>query len=110
MIIESYIFCNGNARLAVNSTDVSLDCFARQGGKHYTIQVLPFCFLPHCPKEIPASDSHFSCTNSLILHSQSTSQLTILPKISKKAIYLSWLRAHFSHYSSVFGSVLALLD
>lgn len=110
MIFETNIFCNRNERLDVNSNDISFDCFAKQDSKDFTLQVFPFCFFPHFPKEIPASDSHFSSPNSLILHNESTQQLAILPKISKKAIYQSWLRVHFSRYSSLFQSVLALLD
>lgn len=110
MVISADIFCRKNARLEVNSTDISLDCFARKGSKHYAVQVFPFCFFPHRPKEIPTSDAHFSCPNTLILHNSSTGQLSLLPKISKQAIYLSWLLTLSPPYSSLFRSVLALLD
>jgi hypothetical protein len=87
--------------------DLMVECIGHEGKQIALRQVLPLTANTPASTFITPSNHYNLQKDCVIL--QSGRVITLLRKISKKAIYLSWLREGFEGASGIFGNILELL-
>lgn len=86
-----------------------IECLGQEGNQIGLRQVVPFCSLQSSTAFLQPADFYALHPNVLIFTNKRKECLFAHKKVSKKAIYYSWLKEGFNDASNLFSIILSLL-